>query len=122
MYTEVKEAAQGAPPEPPPIPEIKPAAGSEARKPYHIPLYPLPPSPADAQPPSMPFAKIDWEHHNAFTPPKLEFKKGIAGDGEGMGAETSVQGGSEAILGKGIAYEMPPLVKEDAKAFKGGGT
>ena len=93
------------------------ASGSEAGGEsaiYVVPYYPLPPTPTVSPPPTMPYAYIDWEHENAFTPPSLKIESS---------SEAGLEAGSEAPLGlageeaseAGIAlpYQAPPMSESE---------
>ena len=106
------------------------AAGesAEARpvKPYHIPEYPLPPSAQSAPPPVMPFAALDLIQSTVagIAPPISKVS-----DPGGPDAEGGEEGGEAAEAGLenddvmdgsvGIAYEAPPLTKDDAIKYGG---
>ena len=114
-------------------PNNKPSSSSSSdanKKPnpneYDIPQFPLPPRPAGSPPPTMPFAVIETEHMNAFTPPsetRTRFKipgsyngdkkkdvnddKG-SNDGDGAGAAKGLN--LNARMGD-IPYDEPPTTR-----------
>jgi hypothetical protein len=83
---------------------------------YQLPYYPLPPTPTLAPPPTMPFAKIDWPHENAFTPPSLTIKSASeAGLESGLEAGNLFgEAGQEASeAGWNVPFEAPPLSESE---------
>ena len=83
---------------------------------YIIPQYPLPPRPAASPPSTMPFAVIETEHTNAFTPPSEtvnrfkapgSYKGDKKPDGDGDGSKGLNQ---TARMGD-IAYDEPPTTR-----------
>ena len=82
---------------------------------YEIPQYPLPPRPASAPPPTMPFAIADTSQMNAFAPPSQhvnEFKVpgSYNGDKEKMSKSESANLKPDARTGD-IAYDEPPTTR-----------
>lgn len=106
------------PVDPPPLP-----SGSEMEELYRVPVYPLPPTPTQSPPPTMPYAVIDWEHQNAFVPPSksigMTYEEAEAGfetgwphdKRKGTGGDTRMASGSETTPKE---FEQPPLAKPRA--------
>ena len=112
------DVANNAPPDPGVASEaVASEVGAEAGNiDYQIPYYPLPPTPTLAPPPTMPFAKIDWPHENAFTPPSLEIQSTAeAGMEAGLEAGNLFgKSGEEASeAGWNVPYEAPPMSESE---------
>lgn len=74
-------------------------------------LYPLPPSPASASPPAMPFANVDFDREplaGAMVVPPVPANS--AGSSEGSGSSDGA-GSSDAVslAGEGLPFETPPM-------------
>jgi hypothetical protein len=107
--------AMGVPPDPGFPIGSEAVAGSESfSNVYVVPYYPLPPTPTQSPPVTMPFAYIDWEHENAFTPPALTVQSE---------SESGLEAGSEAPLGSAgeaaseagdvLPFEAPPMSESE---------
>ena len=87
----------------------EPPAEKKADAIYVVPYYPLPPTPTLSPPSTMPFAYIDWEHENAFTPPSLTVLSA---------SEAGLEAGSEAPLGLAaddvLPYQAPPMPESES--------
>ena len=82
---------------------------------YEIPQYPLPPRPASAPPPTMPFAIADTSQMNAYAPPSQhvsDFKVpgSYNGDKEKVSKSESANLKPDARTGD-IAYDEPPTTR-----------
>jgi len=110
------------------------AANARVVKPYHIPQYPLPPSPQSAPPPVMPFANLDLTEStvmgisppvSTISAPGQEDDGGeSAGGGEGEGEEggpapPGLENDDVMDGSVGIPFESPPMKKDDAVKYGG---
>ena len=94
-------------------------AGSEASSGgestiYIVPYYPLPPTPTISPPSTMPFAYIDWEHENAFTPPSLTIiSASEAGLDAGSESPQGLAGDEASEAGVVLPYQAPPMSESE---------
>lgn len=107
------------PPNIPTDPGLPPVSGSEVgsesqAKIYIVPYYPLPPTPTISPPSTMPYAYIDWEHENAFTPPTLKITTSSEA-GLDAGSETPLGLAGEEASEAGVAtpYQAPPMSESE---------